>query len=264
MNEEQKKINDLWTRGSENYNNIIDHEIESFRADQWCRQILDNAPQKERLKILDCGCGPGFFSVILARKGHEIHAIDGSEGMMAFARKRAEKYGLDIQFSIMDCHELEYADQTFDLVVSRNVTHALRNHKQVYSEWKRVLKPDGILLIFDANWHLTSPGGQEFQETNRRYVECMKTYGSDFSGNIYDGDESKLIESIQVTDSFTEEKFWRTTLKDKIRPDWDLGLLEGVGYNNITYDRNIIEKLWDDKEKLIYGNTPMFMIRAGK
>ena len=49
-----------------------------------------------------------------------------------------------------------------------------------------------------------------------------------------------------------------------IRPDWDVALLERVGYRNIAFDRNIIEELWDDKEKLIYGATPMFMIRAVK
>ena len=34
------------------------------------------------------------------------------------------------------------------------MTHALREHKTVYAQWLRVLKPEGILLIFDANWHL--------------------------------------------------------------------------------------------------------------
>ncbi|MDO5829321.1 MAG: class I SAM-dependent methyltransferase [Methanocorpusculum sp.] len=264
MNKEQEKINEIWTNGASNYNKIIDSEIESFRAEEWCRQILDNAPWKDCLKILDCGCGPGFFSVILARKGHTVHAIDASDGMMNFAKKRAERYGLNIEFAIMDCHKLEYNDDTFDLIVSRNVTHALREHRIVYREWKRVLKPGGVLLIFDANWHLASPGGPEHEESNRRYVECMKTYGSDFSGNVYDGDESKLIRSIKKTDAYTEEEFWKTTLKDKRRPDWDLGLLEGIEFGKITYDRDIIEKLWDDKEKLIYGNTPMFMIRAVK
>ena len=46
------------------------------------------------------------------------------------------------------------------------------------------------------------------------------------------------------------------------RPDFDIGVLRGVGFDDVTYDRDITEELWDDKEKLIFGNTPMFMIRA--
>lgn len=43
-----------------------------------------------------------------------------------------------------------------------------------------------------------------------------------------------------------------------------MGLLQGIGYENISCERSIIEEMWDEKEKLLYGNTPMFMIRAEK
>ena len=42
------------------------------------------------------------------------------------------------------------------------------------------------------------------------------------------------------------------------------GLVEGIGYKKISCERSIIEEMWDEKEKLLYGNTPMFMIRAEK
>ena len=47
-----------------------------------------------------------------------------------------------------------------------------------------------------------------------------------------------------------------------MRPDYDVGVLQAVGFRKIRTDRNIIEHLWDDKEKLIYGSTPMFEIAA--
>ena len=53
-------------------------------------------------------------------------------------------------------------------------------------------------------------------------------------------------------------------LGNKRSPDWDMGLLEGIGYKKISCERSIIEEMWDEKEKLLYGNTPMFMIRAEK
>lgn len=43
-----------------------------------------------------------------------------------------------------------------------------------------------------------------------------------------------------------------------------MGLLDGIGFVNISTERNIIQEMWDEKEILLYGNTPMFMIRAEK
>ena len=48
------------------------------------------------------------------------------------------------------------------------------------------------------------------------------------------------------------------------RPDWDVGLLQGLGFSEVTYERDITSELWDEKEKLIYGHTPRFMLRAVK
>ncbi|SFT57978.1 Methyltransferase domain-containing protein [Lachnospiraceae bacterium XBD2001] len=263
MNKDQEKINELWTRGAKNYNRIIDDEINSFRSAGWKKQILSQVKTEGELEILDCGCGPGFFSCIMAQEGHHVTGIDGSELMLSFAIQRAKELGLSVNYKLMDCHELDFEDNSFDLIISRNVTHTLRDHKAVYSQWMRVLKPGGVLLIFDANWHLSRYGYSEHDESVRRYVECMKKYGSDFSGNIYDGNEEALLERFKKH-SPDENEVWDNVLKDKIRPDWDAGLLHGIGFANVDYDRDIIEDLWDDKEKCIYGNTPMFMIRAEK
>lgn len=263
MNKEQEAINEKWSRGAENYNRIIDDEMDSFRRAGWKKQILSQVKKEAPLDILDCGCGPGFFSCIMAEEKNNVTGIDGSELMLSFAKKRAGSMGLSIDFRIMDCHELEFEDNSFDLIISRNVTHTLRDHERVYREWQRVLRPDGVLLIFDANWHLSRYGFSEHEESIRRYIECMKTFGSDFSGNVYDGNEEALRERFKKH-SPDESDVWDHVLKDKIRPDFDLGLLQGIGYVNISYDRDIIADLWDDKEKLIYGNTPMFMIRAEK
>ena len=49
-----------------------------------------------------------------------------------------------------------------------------------------------------------------------------------------------------------------------MRPEWDKNILNILEYVNISTEENIIENLWDDKEKLLYGATPLFMIKAEK
>lgn len=47
------------------------------------------------------------------------------------------------------------------------------------------------------------------------------------------------------------------------RPEWDKQYLEKIGFQ-VTYEKSVIDELWGEDEKLIYGATPMFMIVAEK
>ncbi len=65
----QEEINESWSESSKNYSWIIDNEIESFRKEKWQNRILrqiNKAP--EEIRVLDTGCGPGFFSIILLQE----------------------------------------------------------------------------------------------------------------------------------------------------------------------------------------------------
>jgi ubiquinone/menaquinone biosynthesis C-methylase UbiE len=249
--DEQEKINAHWSKASDNYSRIIHHELESFRAPAWVKRITENAPQKDVLDVLDAGCGPGIFSILLAREGHRVVGLDGAEGMLRHAADTAQEYGVSPLFIQGDCHALPFVDDSFDLVISRNVTHALRDHKKVYAEWHRVLRPGGRLLIFDANWHLLHCDEALIEEFSRREEECFRLYGSGFSaGGRRESEEYK--------------KRPPHRLGSALRPQWDVPLLKHAGFTDVFYEENIIEGLWDDKEKLLYGATPMFMISATK
>ena len=254
MNAEQKAINAHWSKSSGNYDRIIHDELASFRVEGWQKLIAARTGGKTGLDVLDCGCGPAFFTILLARAGYRVTGIDAAEGMLEKARANVAEYGVEAAILEMDCHELTFPDDSFDLVVSRNVTHALREHVTVYREWLRVLRPGGVLLIFDANWHLPQASEAMYLESMEREKKGIELYGSDFSGNTVFDENAE----------FAPGRRHPHPMGDLMRPDWDCGILQAVGFENITYDRDITGPLWDDKEKLIYGNTPMFLLRAEK
>ena len=152
----QEMINEDWTVRSDNYNNYVVEEFATDRPDKWIRLIEENAPHTKPLKALDCGCGPGFFSVLLSMHGHDVTGIDGSAGMLAHARENAAHFKVNPDIREGDFGNLPFAENTFDLVISRNVTHIIREHLKVYGEWLRVLKPGGVMLISTKEHKKTS------------------------------------------------------------------------------------------------------------
>ncbi len=248
--DEQRLIDEKWSECSDNYCKIVNEELSSFRAQVWTKKILENAPQKPVLDILDAGCGPGFFSILLSKAGHKLVGIDGSEAMLSHAANNAKANGVSPFFIKGDCHRLPFGDNSFDLIISRNLTHTLRDHRQVYEQWKRVLRPGGRLLIFDANWHLMHTDSEIRTEFARREDECFKIFGTNYS------------EGGREADVCGKEKNHR--LGKASRPDWDVQILQELGFEDFCIRHDITEEIWDDKEKLLYGATPMFMISVKK
>ena len=80
-------------------------------------------------------------------------AIDYTEEMLKKAKNNAGILADKIEWYQMDAQALRFADNTFDMIVSRNVTWNLEHPDRAYYEWMRVLKPGGVLLNFDANWY---------------------------------------------------------------------------------------------------------------
>ena len=99
-----------WSNGAEDYDWYIKKELNSFREDSWYKLIIDKCNKKENLKALDCGCGPGFFSVVLSKRGHDVTGIDQAEGMLEKAAENAREAGVNPEFKKMyEEYKVKYA-----------------------------------------------------------------------------------------------------------------------------------------------------------
>lgn len=95
-------------------------------------------------KVIEYGCGLGFLSVLLARSGAEITAVDISEASVAVARTQAETYGVAdrITFVVSPAEMLPFQDGTFDVAFGKAVLHHLDPHAAA-PEMARILRPGG-------------------------------------------------------------------------------------------------------------------------
>lgn len=99
-------------------------------------------------RILEVGIGTGA-NLPFYPEGITVTAIDFSTGMLDRARQRAEELGLELELRLMDVQNLGFADHTFDTVVSSCVFCSVPDPKQGLAEIRRVLKPNGRLLMLE-------------------------------------------------------------------------------------------------------------------
>lgn len=96
--------------------------------------------------VLECACGTGLLTGVIAPKCRSLTATDFSANMLKRARKKYGKYG-NVKFEQADILQLRYPSQRFDAVVAANVIHLLDEPYKALSELDRVCKPGGRIII---------------------------------------------------------------------------------------------------------------------
>ena len=194
----------------------------------------------EDTEILDVGCGAGFFSILLAQMGHEVTGVDLTPDMIIHSRELAEEESVFCNFEVMDAENPDFPDETFDVIVSRNLTWTLPDAARAYKEWIRVLKPGGILINADANY-----GADNFADTSG-----LPSNHAHFT-----------VGDVMMQEC--EEIKRQLPISSYIRPAWDLETLGKLGVNRFSIDLGISNRIYTKKDEF-YNPTPMFLICGEK
>ncbi|MCR4396675.1 MAG: methyltransferase domain-containing protein [Candidatus Saccharicenans sp.] len=139
----------------------------NFRRVEECSTLLRWLDPKPGEKILDVGCGDGFYTEKIARKGAEATGIDIRKKALVRARKRCSSQKL--RFMEMDAEELDFPENYFDKVISFCVIEHLQDDEKTLRQIARLLKPGGRLFLSADS--LSNPGlrAEEKESHRRRY-----------------------------------------------------------------------------------------------
>lgn len=96
--------------------------------------------------VLECACGTGMLSAVMAARCRKLTATDFSAKMLKKAEKNCASFA-NITFEKADITVLAYPYNTFDKVVAGNVIHLLDNPLKALSELNRVCREGGTLII---------------------------------------------------------------------------------------------------------------------
>lgn len=149
-------LNKLWDDKAEEWNKWINpHRIPPVR--QASDYLLDLHLQKIKgLKIIDAGCGNGYLSIKLARKGAIVTAVDLSSKMLEKAKGHCKEENIYFDIIRDDCQSLEkIEDATFDIAISSFVLLDMPDLFAGVKTLYRVLKPGGVAHVLIAHPMMT-------------------------------------------------------------------------------------------------------------
>jgi predicted nicotinamide N-methyase len=115
-------------------------------------------------RVLDLGCGTGLLSIVAARRGARVTAIDLMPESVALTRRNAARAGVAIDVRLADVRDPECELGTFDLVVASDVLYERALVEAVLDSFERLLAAEGIALASDP----TRPTAHEFAHRARR------------------------------------------------------------------------------------------------
>lgn len=124
------------------------------REQAFRRRIADLARLQPGEEVLDVGCGTGTLALVARQRVGAIGSVSGidpSLQMIAQARRKATQRKLAINFKVGVIEQLDFPDQSFDVVLSTFMMHHLPDDlkRRGLREVVRVLKPGGRLLVID-------------------------------------------------------------------------------------------------------------------
>jgi ubiquinone/menaquinone biosynthesis C-methylase UbiE len=100
------------------------------------------------MRILEIGCGDGFDTAQLSKRGHEVYAVDLAFNRLRRGVEHLNEVGPDDKAQFIQCsaEEMPFADNSFDLIYSHSVL-LYAKFKKVIAEAHRILKPGGTVLF---------------------------------------------------------------------------------------------------------------------
>lgn len=239
MEKIKNRIITYWDERAEDFAALRIKELRDDISQRWETEIFRYIPEDCRLKILDIGTGSGYFALLLSQMGYDVTGIDLTAKMIDEAKKSAQVLSSDARFLVMDAEAPDFPEESFDVILTRNLTWTLPHPRKAYKAWKQLLRHGGILLNFDADY-----GKEKVNLTN----ENLPAHHA----------HQKMSQSMKDECERIKEQL---RINGADRPDWDIKTLKQLGYRDISADTSVSKRIYLEQDEF-YNPAPMFALCA--
>ena len=238
-----QRVRDYWTTRTADFGAVRRNELHSELSTRWLTELRAGLPGGRSLDILDAGTGTGYFAILLSGEGHRVTGIDFTPSMLEEAEAEAASFGVFPRFLCLDAQATGLPEESFDAVVTRNVTWTLPDPEAAYREWYRLLRPGGVVLNFDASY------ADNVRHHNQKssWTDAKGAYGH-----------------IGITPALSAENAEITLAMpagSHERPTWDCLLAEKAGFRSWSADQSAGARILGEKD---LADAPLFLFRAVK
>ncbi|MGA3351559.1 MAG: class I SAM-dependent methyltransferase [Acidimicrobiales bacterium] len=136
------------------------------------RRLLPPPPAR----VLDAGAGTGFLSLLLAREGYRVTALDLAPGMLEELSVKARAKGLDI--ALVEANAADPPRDGFDAVVERHVIWTLPGPQAALESWHEAA-PTGRLILVESIWGAAAGPEEQLRSVARSLLRRMRGAPSD-------------------------------------------------------------------------------------
>lgn len=183
--------------------------------ERWMTLISEKIGSRQRVELLDLGCGTGRFSIPMAtRLGYSVTGVDNSEEMLEEARNK--EGGDRVEWNTQDATCLSYPNGSFDVVFMSHLLHHLDEPLDVVRECCRILRPRGVILnrygpmedIRDDPEHTFFPESIEIDEARTPTIKEVEGWFGDAGFN-----DVSTEAMMQQTYRFAEDRLRKARLR---------------------------------------------------
>lgn len=148
------EVRRYWDDDSEVYDGAAHHHpTDPAELAAWSAALAGALPPSPA-EVLDCGAGTGFLSLIAARLGHRVTAVDLSPRMLEQLQRKASAEDLEVR--VVAGPAEEPPSGPFDAVTERHVLWTLPDPGRALRAW-RAVAPDGRLVLVEGLWGRVDP-----------------------------------------------------------------------------------------------------------
>lgn len=176
--------------------------------------IFENLKLSGKEKILEVGCGRGFYLKTLKTlwPDLEVTGIDLNQKYLDQAKKFLGN--LEVQLVCADATKLPFKDNSFDRIIATEVLEHISDDQKAIAEMYRVLKPGGIAIVTVPNTNypfLWDPLNWTLERLFHRHIPSNIWWlAGIWADHVRLYSEKKLVNEIKKV-GFRVEKFWRAT-----------------------------------------------------
>lgn len=212
------KQKEEWDKGAQWWHNTTGADGRPHQEKDIDPIILGFLENIENKKILDVGCGNGYFARKLARKKAKVVAFDFSSKLIEIAQQLESKQKLGITYLIKDGANLQgIKNSSFDKVVANMCLMDIANYSDAISEFARVLKSKGSFIFsithpafwdYGQKWTISTDDKKKyFARVVPQYLSSgreTRMFSKDFSVTQYHRPISEYVHQLSKAGFFIE------------------------------------------------------------